>query len=138
MRITLDEGAFMPEKKHPTDAGFDLRTPIDFTLGHDKCRILIDTGVSVELPPGTVGMIKSRSGLNWNNGIQCEGVIDENYRGTIGVVLYNHGRYDVSFKRGDRIAQLVILPCVYTEIEIVDELKETDRGEGGFGSTGVK
>jgi len=137
MRITLDEGAFMPVRKHSTDAGFDLRTPFTFSIAV-RSRFFVNTGVHVELPPNTVGMIKSRSGLNKNKGIQCEGVIDENYTGPIGIVLYNHSTEPVTFEKGDRIGQLVILPCVYTDIEIVDELKETDRGEGGFGSTGVK
>ena len=136
MKIMLDEGAFAPERQHPTDAGLDLKTPFDFSIAIDS-RMFINTGVHVELPANTVGMIKSRSGLNKNKGIQCEGVIDENYRGAIGVVLYNHSREPVVFKKGDRIGQLVILPCVYTDIELVNQLGGTDRGEGGFGSTGV-
>jgi dUTP pyrophosphatase len=82
-------------------------------------------------------MIKSRSGLNKNKGVQCEGVIDENYRGPIGVVLYNHSNETVQFNRGDRIAQLVVLPCLHVDLELVDKLTDTDRGEGGFGSTGA-
>lgn len=136
MNISLDKGAFLPEKKHPNDAGYDLKTPFDFSVAMNS-RMFINTGVHVELPPNTVGMIKSRSGLNKNSGIQCEGVIDENYRGAIGIVLYNHSNEPVVFKKGDRIGQLVILPCIYTELTVVDELTDTDRGEGGFGSTGV-
>lgn len=136
MKVMLNEDAFTPERKHPTDAGLDLKTPFDIVVApHD--RIFVDTGVHVELPANTVGMIKSRSGLNKNYGVQCEGVIDENYRGSIGVVLYNHSKYNLTFKRGDRIAQFVILPCVYENVELVDKLGDTDRGEGGFGSTGA-
>ena len=110
--------------------------PFDFSVAMDS-RMFINTGVHVELPPNTVGMVKSRSGLNKNYGIQCEGVIDENYRGAIGIVLYNHSNEPIVFKKGDRIGQLVILPCIYTELNVTDELTDTDRGEGGFGSTGV-
>ena len=113
MNVSLDKGAFLPEKKHPNDAGYDLKAPFDFSVAMDS-RMFINTGVHVELPPNTVGMVKSRSGLNKNYGIQCEGVIDENYRGAIGIVLYNHFVHHVT-----------------------DELTDTDRGEGGFGSTGV-
>jgi len=137
MKVMLDEGAFAPERKHPTDAGLDLKTPIAFRVA-GQGRMFIDTGVHVELPANTVGMIKSRSGLNKNFGIQCEGVIDENYRGSIGVVVCNHDLNKISFNRGDRIGQLVILPCVYEDVELVDKLGDTDRGEGGFGSTGVE
>lgn len=137
MKISLDKGAFIPERKHPTDAGLDLKTPIDFSIEANG-RVFIDTGVHVELPANTVGMIKSRSGLNKNKGVQCEGVVDENYRGAIGIVLYNHSNEPVTFNRGDRIGQLVVLPCVYTDIELVNKLGNTDRGKDGFGSTGVK
>lgn len=136
MNISLDKGAFLPEKKHPNDAGYDLKTPFDFSIAMNN-RMFVNTGVHVELPPNTVGMVKSRSGLNKNSGIQCEGVIDENYRGAIGIVLYNHSNEPVVFKKGDRIGQLVILPCIYTELNVTNELTDTDRGEGGFGSTGV-
>lgn len=136
MKVMLDEGAFAPERKHPTDAGLDLKTPIDVFI-RPKNRAFVDTGVHVELPANTVGMIKSRSGLNKNYGVQCEGVIDENYRGSIGVVLYNHSDKHVTFNKGDRIGQLVILPCIYEDVELVDKLGNTDRGEGGFGSTGA-
>lgn len=147
MNVSLDKGAFLPEKKHPKDAGYDLKTPFDFSIAMNS-RMFINTGVHVELPPNTVGMVKSRSGLNKNKGIQCEGaiiengfrcegVIDENYRGAIGIVLYNHSNEPVVFKKGDRIGQFVILPCIYTELNVTDELTNTDRGEGGFGSTGV-
>lgn len=136
MNVSLDKEAFLPEKKHPNDAGYDLKAPFDFSVAMDS-RMFINTGVHVELPPNTVGMVKSRSGLNKNYGIQCEGVIDENYRGAIGIVLYNHSNEPIVFKRGDRIGQLVILPCIYTELNVTDELTDTDRGEGGFGSTGV-
>lgn len=137
MKVVLEKGAYAPERKHPNDAGLDLRTPFAFCIyPHD--REFIDIGVHVMLPSNTVGMIKSRSGLNKNMGVQCEGVIDENYTGSIGITLYNHSSDILHFKEGDRIGQLVILPCLYPDVEIVDKLPETDRGENGFGSTGIK
>lgn len=136
MKVMLDEGAFMPERKHIDDDGLDLKTPVCLTIAPNS-RTFVNTGVHIEPPVNTVGMIKSRSGLNKNKGVQCEGVVDENYRGPIGVVLYNHSNETVQFNRGDRIAQLVVLPCLHVDLELVDKLGDTDRGEGGFGSTGV-
>lgn len=133
MKIKLDEKAVMPTRAHDTDAGLDLRTPIAFNIKDEK---IIDTGVHVELPHGTVGLIKSKSGLNTKYGITCEGVIDEGYTGSIVVRLLNTGDYTLNFDRGDKIAQLVIVPCLTPDIEIVDELQETERGDNGFGSTG--
>lgn len=134
MKIKLDKGAQLPVRKHPTDAGLDLSSPSRVTVPAHGFSF-IDTGIHIELPHGTVGMIKSRSGLN-SNGLQCEGVIDEQYTGSIGIVLYNHSSYDYIVEYGERIAQLVIIPCVYEPGEVVDKLAETERGEKGFGSTG--
>lgn len=136
MKVMLDEGAFMPERKHIDDDGLDLKTPIHLTIAPNS-RVFVNTGVHIEPPVNTVSMIKSRSGLNKDKGVQCEGVVDENYRGPIGIVLYNHSNETVQFNRGDRIAQLVVLPCFRVDLELVDKLGDTDRGEGGFGSTGV-
>ena len=135
MKIVLDKGAKMPERGHTTDAGLDLKTPIPFSLA-SGASIAIDTGVHVELPHGTVGMLKSKSGLNVKHGITSEGVIDEGYTGSIWAKLYNNGLKTVDFKAGDKITQLVILPVLTPEIEIVDSLEETERGANGFGSTG--
>lgn len=135
MKVVLDKGAYMPERAHKTDAGLDLKTPIPFSLAYGD-SIVIDTGVHVELPPGTVGMLKSKSGLNVRHGITCEGVIDEGYTGSIRAKLYNNGFDTVTFKAGDKITQLVILPVITPEIEIVESLEETERGANGFGSTG--
>lgn len=136
MKVKLDEFALMPERAHPTDAGLDLRSPCDVTV-HAGGSAVIDTGVHTELPFGTVGLLKSRSGLNVRHGILSEGVIDEGYTGSIRVKLYNHSGEDYEVRRGDKITQLVILPVVIPELEAVDELCETERGDGGFGSTGA-
>ena len=135
MRIKLDENAYAPVRAHPTDAGLDLMAPVDVTVPANGSAV-IDTGVHVELPYGTVGMLKSKSGLNVRNGIVSEGVIDAGYTGSIRVKLYNHSKFDYNVSRGDKISQLVVIECLYPDIEIVDTLEQTERGDGGFGSTG--
>lgn len=134
MKVVLDENAIMPERAHETDAGLDLMAPDRITLpARSECKI--DTGVHIELPPNTVGFVKSRSGLNFYQSIQTEGVIDEGYTGSIHVKLYNHSNAPYYFNRGDKIAQLVVLPCLYVSPVMAEELEQTDRGEDGFGST---
>lgn len=137
MKIKLDPGAYMPERAHREDAGYDLRSPIRTEL---RCldSIVIDTGVHVQIPLGYVGMLKSKSGLNVLHDIVGEGVIDSGYTGSIRVKLYNNGVCDYTIEAGDKISQLVILPILTPELELVDELEETDRGDKGFGSTGRK
>lgn len=134
MKIKLDPNAFEPVRAHPTDAGLDLKTPESFWLysGEHKC---IDTGVHVQIPNNCVGLITSKSGL-MKEGITVRGTIDAGYTGSIRAVLYNHGKEARKFVVGEKICQLVVLPCVIPELELVDELEETDRGNGGFGSTG--
>lgn len=135
MKIMLDEGAYMPTRAHPTDAGLDLyarETCVVFA----KESATFDTGVHIELPPDTVGFLKSKSGLNVKHGITSEGVIDEGYTGSIAVKLYNHSYKDYLVNRGDKISQLVILPILKPELELVDSLEQTERGDNGFGSSG--
>ena len=141
MKIMLDKGAKMPTRAHPWDAGLDLYAPVDsgscYNITPCGGSVTIDTGVHMEIPEGYVGFIKAKSGLNVKHGLTCTGVIDAHYTGSIAVKLYNHHpclRYDVM--PGDKIAQLVILPCVMPHLELVDNLSPTDRGDGGFGSTG--
>ena len=135
IKIKLDEGAFAPESAHTADAGYDLRTPIDFSIiGEDS--VTVDTGVHIQIPEGYVGFLKSKSGLNVKYNITGEGVIDSGYTGSIVVKLYNNGAGCRFFTRGDKIIQLVLLPILKPELEIVDSLEETERGDGGFGSTG--
>lgn len=139
MKIYLDKGAYYPEKAHNVDAGFDLKTPRQIIVkAHDSETV--DTGVHVEIPVGYVGMIKSKSGLNVNDGIVTEGVIDTGYRGSIRVKLYNHSDVDKVFNPGNKITQLVIMPIALFELDKVaslDEFEDSDRGSNGFGSTGV-
>ena len=144
MKIMLDKGAKMPTRAHPWDAGLDLYAPCAVKVrgSTGDCfyvtvgSVTIDTGVHVEIPEGYVGLIKSKSGLNVKRGLTAEGVIDAHYTGSIAVKLYNHTPYPYHFEAGDKIAQLVIVPCLLPELELVDSLEETDRGDGGFGSTG--
>ena len=133
--VQLDEGAFMPERAHSTDAGLDLRTPVAAYIP-PMCSVTIDTGVHIQLPPGTVGMLKSKSGLNVNFGITGEGVIDEGYTGSILVRLYNNSSNAYSIKMGDKISQLVILPVLRPTPVQVDKIEGGERGNNGFGSTG--
>lgn len=137
MRIVLDKGAYMPKRAHDLDAGLDLMSPID-TYVPAGGSVVIDTGVHVEIPEGYVGFLKSKSGLNVKHGITSEGVVDAGYQGSIRVKLYNHslsGGYMI--EKRDKISQLVILPVLLEEFEQVDHFDaETERGTGGFGSTG--
>ena len=135
MRVKLEKWAYMPERAHTTDAGADLRSPHDEIVMPNK-SVVIDTGVHIELPTNTVGMLKSKSGLNVKHGITSEGVIDVGYTGSIAVKLYNHSDKPYEVKAGDKISQLVIMPIFTPSFELVDELEETERGNGGFGSTG--
>ena len=135
MNIILDNGAFKPEFAHKTDAGADLRSPICATVPA-RGNVVIDTGVHVEIPEGYVGILKSKSGLNVKHDLIGTGTIDSGYSGSIRVKLYNLGDTDYQILRGDKIIQMVILPCVYCEFTQVDKFAETERGDGGFGSTG--
>ena len=136
MRILLDPGAYEPTRAHPTDAGLDLRAKERVKIWPGMAAT-IDTGVHVELPPGYYGKIESKSGLNVKHSIvSCGGTIDEPYRGSIVVKLYNLGDKAYVFEPGDKVAQLVIQPYIAPEIEISGTLSETDRGSNGFGSTG--
>lgn len=135
MRIKLDTGAIIPTRAHETDAGLDLYAPNSATI-EPRGAVCIDTGVHIELSPYTVGMVKSKSGLNVKHGITSEGVIDAGYTGSIRVKLYNHSDKPYTVNKGDKISQLVILPILTPDLEVVDELDETERGDGGFGSTG--
>lgn len=124
-------------KAHPTDAGYDLRSIEDLTI-KANCSSIINTGCCVEIPNGFVGIVKGRSGMTFKSNTEvCNaGVIDSDYRGEIKVKIHNLNDYDINITRGERIAQMVILPCFLLETEKVDSLDETERGSNGFGSSG--
>ena len=135
MKVKLDDFAFIPERAHNTDAGLDLKSPICIEIPA-RSSAVIDTGVHVDLPIGTVGFLKSKSGLNVNHDITSDGVIDVGYTGSIKAKLYNHGIIPYQVLRGDKITQLVVVECHFPDVEIVEELDGTERGNKGFGSTG--
>lgn len=135
MKVMLDKDAIMPTRAHEADAGLDLYAR-ETQIVCAKDSAVFDTGVHIELPPDTVGFLKSKSGLNVKNGITSEGVIDEGYTGSIRVKLYNHSGYDYTVNKGDKISQLVVLPVIKPKLELVDSLEDTERGSNGFGSSG--
>lgn len=136
MKIKLDKGAFVPCRVHLTDAGLDIKA-MDRQVVPAKESAIFHTGVHVELPKGTAGILISKSGLNTKHDITSTGLVDEGYTGEIIVKLYNHGGYDYTVEPGDKISQLVVVPVLYEAVELVEELNtKTERGEDGFGSSG--
>lgn len=135
LKVLLDPGSFMPQRAHSADAGLDLFSREDAII-HPNSGGKFDTGVHVAIPEGYVGFLKSKSGLNVKHSIQSEGVIDSGYTGSIMVKLFNHGSKAVEIKKGQKISQLVLLPIITPELELVDHLEDTERGDGGFGSSG--
>ena len=136
LKVVLDDGAYAPERAHDTDAGMDLRTPHRVVIPAGG-SMAINTGVHMEIPPGYFGKLESKSGLNVKHDVVSHGgTIDSGYTGAIVAKLYNHGKTDYEFNRGDKIIQIIIQPCQLCGIEVVEELDETERGTGGFGSTG--
>lgn len=102
-------------------------------------KALVKTDIQIEVPEGTYGRVAPRSGLAWKNFIDVgAGVIDQDYRGNVGVILFNHSETDFEVKKGDRIAQLILERIIHPVVIEVDTLTDTDRGAGGFGSTGTK
>ncbi len=139
----LPEGEGLPLPAYMSDlaAGADLCAAIahDVTLA-PGARALVSTGISIALPPGFEAQIRPRSGLALKSGItilNAPGTIDADYRGAVQVILVNLGAEPVIIRRGDRIAQIVVAPVSHAQFDIVEELPETSRGAGGFGSTGV-
>ena len=132
----LSPNATIPKRANPTDAGLDLYAIEDFSIEPGK-RVLAKTGLAVAVPPEHYGRVADRSGNALKLGVHTfAGVVDEAYRGELGVVLFNSSQTPAAFKRGDRIAQLIVEKCAYPEPVEVGELDETARGQGGFGSTG--
>lgn len=135
----LSEESEMPSYAYEGDAGLDLRAS-EQTMIHPGDRDLVGTGIAVAIPEGYAGFIQPRSGLAVNEGltiINSPGLIDSKYRGEIKVALINLGYASVNIRKGDRIAQLVILPVPQVELVRVADLDETVRGSKGFGSSGV-
>lgn len=135
MKIKLDAGATMPLRAHSTDVGYDLYAREWQTIPA-RGSAIFDTGVHVELPMNTAGLIVSKSGLNVKHGLTSEGLIDPGYVGSIRVKLYNNTDEDYCVRKGDKISQLLLVPCFTPDLDLVDELADTERGNNGFGSTG--
>lgn len=132
----LSPSATLPTRGSQFAAGYDLYASHDETVlpGY---RSLISTDIAIAIPSGHYARIAPRSGLAWKNGIMVgAGVVDEDYRGEVKVMLFNLGGVDFEVKKGDRIAQLILEKIATPEVKEVEELPETKRGEGGFGSTG--
>jgi len=129
-----------PSRASAHAAGFDLRAAVDEPLSlQPGARAVVPTGITISIPPGYEGQVRPRSGLAAKHGVtilNAPGTIDADYRGEVGVILINHGEESFTIHRGDRIAQLVIAACVPCELEPADELDATERGGGGFGSSG--
>lgn len=138
--VKLNEFAQMPHKAHEDDAGFDLYSCEDYLLKAHAYGA-VATGICIELPRGTEGQVRPRSGLAAKNGItvlNAPGTIDAGYRGEVKVILINHSDTDFEITKGMRIAQLMVKPIFQTEFTEVSSLEDTDRGAGGFGSSGLK
>ena len=136
----LHPDAIVPTYAHGGDAGMDL-----FSV--EECEILpmslklVKTGIAIELPEGTEGQVRSKSGIALKNGVfvlNSPGTVDESFRGEICVILYNLSKAPFKIEKGQKIAQLVINKVCYVKTVETDELSNTVRGEGGFGSTGLK
>lgn len=136
MKIVLEPWAIMPTRAHEFDAGLDLYSAYDDVCVYAGESEIFDTGVHIQLPKNTVGFVKSKSGLYFKHGITSEGVVDCGFTGSIMVKLHNHSNQTYRVRKGDKISQLVILPCILPELEFVDALEETERAAGGLGSTG--
>lgn len=159
--VILDEGATMPTRAHDIDGGLDLYNrdknvlvpgaswddnycsgdcdicSEEDTFCFNKCgTAIIDTGVHVQIPKGYCGLMVSKSGLNVNSNLTSTGLIDAGYTGSIKVKLYNHGKKTHVITPHQKISQLVVLPCLLCKPVLVDKFEETERGDGGFGSTG--
>ena len=136
----LDDSAYLPTRAHEADAGIDLYSMEEVTI-EPNSRAGVSTGIAVEIPEGYTGLVLNRSGLNFKRDITtATGVIDSGYTGAIRVMLENHNRYgsQAVIHRGDKIAQIVIIPCMLgtTEEILPSDLEKSERGAAGFGSTG--
>ncbi|PCI21285.1 dUTP diphosphatase [Candidatus Wolfebacteria bacterium] len=133
----IHKDARLPEYAHKGDAGMDLFCCDRYIIQPGE-RILVSTGLSIELPEGYVSLIWDKSGIAIKKGITTlGGVIEHTYRGEYGVILFNTSKEVYELNKGDKIAQLLIQPIVTAQIEEVDELSDSVRDEGGFGSTGI-
>lgn len=138
LRVVLTEGAVPPSYASAGAAGLDLRSVEDVTLKPLE-RKLVRTGLRIALEEGFEAQVRPRSGLALKHGlalVNSPGTIDSDYRGEIGIIMINLGETVVQLSSGERIAQLVVAPVAQVHVEVVSSIDETERGAGGFGSTG--
>lgn len=139
-KMSSDNRDLMPKKAHANDAAYDLRSSEIAVVLAGEVK-MVKTGLFLELPDGYEAQVRPRSGLAFKNGITVHnspGTVDAGYRGEVGVILFNASKNDFSISRGDRIAQMVIQKLSDVELVLVEELADSQRGSGGFGSTGHK
>lgn len=134
LEIVVDDGATIPCRAHPHDGGLDLYSMKDGWI-FPKCRKTFETGIHAAIPRGFVGLLTSKSGL-MQKGITSRGTIDADYTGSIKAVLFNQSWWFKRIKKGQKITQLVLMPIVTPAPKVVGSLEKTERGNGGFGSTG--
>jgi dUTP pyrophosphatase len=133
----LNEKAVMPTKAHATDAGFDLYASEAVTIPANG-RAIIPTDIAMEIPQGYFGMAVGRSGNTIKRGLVGQtGIIDSGYRNGIGIMAFNFTSEDIAIAQGERAGQIVLMPILECELEQADSLNGSERGEGGYGSTGV-
>lgn len=135
-KVVLGDGGQLPTRGSEESAGYDLRCAVDVKISPGR-QVLVSTQVYAQIPIGWVGLIKPRSGLGLRKMVETKiGVIDSDYRGEIKVLLYNYGTETFTSKKGNKIAQMIIVPCMITHPIETNLISNTQRGAGGFGSTG--
>mgnify|MGYP005797387163 CR=1 FL=1 len=133
----LSENATLPTRSYPTDSGLDLYTAEEVKLYQFTTNV-IKTDIAIQLPPNTEAQVRPRSGVSSRTPLRVQlGTIDNSYTGNIGIIVDNIGDRMIELPKGYKLAQLVVAPVLYPEIEEVDDLEDTDRSTNGFGSTGV-
>lgn len=135
IKFKLDEGAYEPVRAHVDDGGIDIRAK-GYQIVPAKDSAVFNTGVHVELPKGTCGLLVSKSGLNVKRGLNSTGLIDEGFTGEIIVRLYNGSDQDYEVLPGDKITQIVVLPVFRPAVKIVNDISGGERGDNGYGSSG--
>ena len=133
----LRSSALLPTYATAGAAGLDLRACIEVSLDLEPGSInLVPSGIAVAVPEGYVGLVRDRSGMAKRGVLTLAGVIDSDYRGEILVAVHNAAASAIRIEPGDRVAQMLVIPCPHVEVEEVQDLPESERGAGGFGSTG--
>ena len=138
VKIVLLDGGAVPQYATTESAGVDLKTTIDVSIDRFQ-RVLVPTGIKLEIPSGFEAQVRPRSGLAIKHGlsiVNSPGTIDSDYRGEIQIILINLGESVVKIEKGERIAQLVFAPVVQVDFQVADQLNDSERGSGGFGRTG--